>query len=76
MSVPGYPQFRIVTGVINVDGEHDDYDEVMQDVFIDKTGRYELLSETKTSVDPKSGWITAVVEVRDNGPKDDAEDVF
>lgn len=68
-----YPVFRVVTGILNQDDEHDDYDEVMQDVFVARTGRFKIVTEARTSLDPKSGLMYVVVEVVDNGPEAERE---
>jgi len=73
MSAVVYPQFRVVTGVLNAEGEHDDYDEVMQDVYVARTGRFRLLSDAKTSLNPKTGEVNVVIEVVDNGPEAERE---
>ncbi len=73
MSATVYPQFRVVTGVLNAASEHDDYDEVMQDVYVARTGRYRLLTDPKTSLNPKTGDMHVVVEVVDNGPEAERE---
>lgn len=64
-----YPVFRVITGVLNVDGAHDEYDEVMQDVYVTRSGRYRIVTNAKTSIDPKTGDMHVMVEIVDNGPE-------
>ena len=68
-----YPQFRVITGILNAAGEHDDYDKIMQDVYVARTGRYRLLSDPKTSINPKTGDLNVTVEIVDNGPESERE---
>lgn len=63
-----YPKFRVIAGILNFDDSHVEYDEVMHDVHVARTGRYEIVSQPKTSTD-KMGNMHVVVEVVDHGPE-------
>ena len=61
-----YPKFRSITANLSV--EPGDYEEVMQDVMVDKTGRYTIVSQPKRYWDVKDGSVHVTLDVIDNGP--------
>lgn len=67
---PEYPVFKVITACLSDPDGHDDYDLVMQDVYVWQTGRYELIGRPRESVDPSDGAVLTVVEVVDHGPRD------
>jgi hypothetical protein len=60
-------EFKVIQGNLSQPGGHDDYAMVMQDIYVDKTGRYELVGEARTSVDPTCGDMMIIIEVLDHG---------
>jgi hypothetical protein len=63
-------QFMVASEVLSAEDGHPIYSEVMQDICVDKTGRFEMLS-TKTSIDPQTGAVLVTFEYLDHGPQDD-----
>jgi hypothetical protein len=61
-----YPQFRTITANLSVNP--DDYEEVMQDVMVDRSGRYTIVSQPKRYWDVKDGSVHVTMDVIDNGP--------
>lgn len=67
MSSKGYPRFQNYTGNLTYgDGV---YEEIMQDIYVDKTGRYELITEPKVMWDPKDCNFHTTFDYIDNGPQ-------
>jgi hypothetical protein len=63
---PDYPRFRTFTANISMYPEL--YEEIMQDVHVDETGRYELLGEPQKYWDPKDCCFHVTFDYKDNGP--------
>ena len=61
-----YPRFRSITANLSINA--DDYEEVMQDVMVEKTGRYVVVNQPKRYWDQKDGCIHVSLDVIDNGP--------
>lgn len=65
-----YPRFRIVTGIVNNEFGHELYDEVMHDIHVAKTGRYQLVDDKIKVTSVENGTVTIILHVVDNGPRE------
>ena len=60
--------YRVITTSLDRPGE--DYLEVMQDLYVEKTGRFELIDK-KLTTDPLNGGVIATIEVVETEQKTD-----
>jgi hypothetical protein len=63
----GFPRFRSFTANLTYDDTF--YEEIMQDVYVDKTGRYELVTEPHKMWDVKECCFHVQFDFIDNGPQ-------
>ena len=53
--------FKVLTTPLGGNSMDPDYVTVMQDVFVDKSGRYKIIEE-KSSIDPQTADVIATVK--------------
>lgn len=61
-------EYRVITTSLDRPGE--DYLEVMQDLYVEKSGRFELIDK-KLTTDPMNGGVIATIEVVETLERED-----
>lgn len=65
MPADKYPCFRTITANLSINP--DEYEDVMNEVMVERSDRYLIISQPKKFVD-KDGHVHVTMDVIDNGP--------